>query len=232
MHRKSLTTRTTAALSAAHGLSLSTQALEREKTRYERQIAAEFATAISPRLDRKFELVPDPLPEADVRDAVLRDEHGVLQPIQLVEVRDVDRQRRLEHHDEPMSADVDHAALEQNLLHQIRVKSQKCASAKNDGPWLLVHSSDYPASVLMFASRSAREFLASNPPPFSIIWVFHSTTQADAGCIEQLWPPGSESDFVKAILSSDVPASAFRNHLWRGEEIVSLWKVRSSTSHP
>lgn len=230
MPKKPKTTRTTFALSTERGASISRQELEVEKTKYEKQIASEFATAISCRLKRRFELQSDPLPEADDRDAVLRDEHGVRQRIQLVELRDVDRQRRMASDEQATKSDLDAESLEQRMLDTIRRKTERYPSTKGDDLWLVVHSSDYPTTLLMFASRSARAFLANNRCPFSIIWVFHSTIQPDAGCIEQLWPAGFESDSVRAILGSDVPSDAYRIQLFRGEEMKSLGTVRSKAA--
>jgi hypothetical protein len=226
MPNKPKTTRTTFILSTERGASISKQELEVEKTKYERQIASEFATAISCRMNRRFGLQSDPLPEADDRDAVLSDEHGVQQGIQLVELRDVNRQNRLTRDEKPTSTDLDVKSLEGRLLDEIVKKFTKTSLTNANDLWLVVHSSDYPTSSLMFASRSARAFLSNKQCPFSIIWVFHSTVQPDAGCVEQLWPPGSESDFVKSFLDSDVSSEVPREKLFRGEEMMSLGIVR------
>jgi len=226
MPDKPQTTRTTFTLSAERGASISRQQLEVEKTKYERQIASEFATAISCRLKRRFELQSDSLREADECDAVLRDDHSVQQRIQLVELRDVDRQRRLARDEKPIKSELDRESLEQRMLDTIRRKTERYPSTKGNDLWLVVHSFDYPTTLLMSASRSARTFLENKLCPFSIIWVFHSSIQPDAGCLEQLWPPGSESDFVKAILGSNDCPKASRVHLFRGEEMLSLGSVR------
>jgi hypothetical protein len=226
MPKKPKTARTTFTLSTDGCASMSREELEVEKAKYERQIAAEFAIAISDRFKRPFEVQSDPLPEADERDAVLIDDQGVQQGIQLAELRDVDRQMRLARDVKPTGSGVDSPALVQRMLEIVQRKSQHYASSEKPDLWLVIHSTDYPTSLLMSMSRPARAWLASNPSPFSTIWVCHSTTQPDAGCIEQLWPPGAESDFVKAILNDPAPVEKVKQNLWRAEEIMSLGTIR------
>jgi hypothetical protein len=226
MPKKPKTTRAIFRLSAREGASLTREELEIEKTKYERQIASEFATAISDRLRRHFELDSQPLPEADERDAVLVCENGALQRIQLAELRNVDRQLRLARSEEPTNPNLDLVALEKQMLDAITKKAEHYPSSSDTDLWLVVHSSDYPSTFLMSASRSARNFLANNQCPFSVIWVFHSSMQPDAGCIEQLWPPGSESDFVRAILDGAAPKKTDRAELWRGEQMMAFGNVR------
>lgn len=186
MPKRPITTRNIAQIGTKSGVKVCSESLPRENRGDEKQMVLEFTAALPQKICAEFSVSKNWPPENDPCDGVLIDSRGVEIGVQLVEVRNKERQRHLAG-ELPSASDrsIDTTELAQEIT--VLVKKKMNLTTDTEQFWLVIHSYDYPLSLLQNLSQEARELLSQNEHHYDRVWIMYSPYGGDAELAE-LWP--------------------------------------------